>query len=255
MSLRIELERHGSVACVRLASPERGNAFGPPDFARLAAMFEQAWADTGTRALVLTGSGKQFSAGADMGDLGAVGDADMAELVAAQTERIASAFAMSPIPTVVAVNGSVAGAACSLVLMADVAVASDNARFLFPFAKLGLVADTGLNRLLAQQIGAARARRILFESGSVTAVEALEWGILRSLHSPDSLHAEAVACATRLGAMPSGVHAAMRALLSDAASSSAGLRDEAAAQSARLRHPETIAAISAAAQAMANRRH
>lgn len=255
MALRIELERHGPVACVILASPERGNAFGPQDFARLATVFEQAWADVGTRALVLTGEGKQFSAGADIGDLGAVGDADMAALVAEQTERIATVFAMSPVPTVVAVNGSVAGAACGLVLMADIAVASDNARLLFPFARLGLVPDTGLSRLLAQQIGAARARRILFEGGSITAADALEWGMLRSLHAPESLHAEAVACAAGLGAMPSGVHAAMRALLADAAALSAGLGREADAQSVRLRHPETVAAIFAAAQAMASRRH
>jgi len=255
MSLRILTERHGPVALVRLASPERGNAFGPCDYGRLADMLEQVSAEDGTRAVVLIGSGQQFSAGADIGDLGAVGDADMAALVGAQTERIALALATLPVPTIVAVNGAVAGGACGLVLMADIAIASENARFLFPFARLGLVADTGLTVLLARQLGAARARRILFEGASIAASQALDWGIVQSLHTPDTLEAEALACATALAGMPSGVHAAMRALLVDPASVLPRLADEAWTQAERLRDPETGAAIAAAAQAMAKHRH
>ena len=196
-----------------------------------------------------------FSAGADLGDLSAIGDVDLSGLVVEQTGRIANAFAMSPVPTVAAVNGAVAGAACGLVLMADIAIATHDARFVFPFTRLGLVPDTGLTCLLAQQIGAGRGRRILFDGGRIDAAQALEWGIVGSLHSPEALDSEALKCAAVLAAMPFGVHAATRALMSVSNVLQSTVREEAAAQAKRLREPETRAAIATAAQALSERRN
>jgi len=254
MPLQIECERLGSTALLRLASPERGNAFQPDDFGRLADLMEQSVTEPGVRVLVLTGRGKLFSAGADLGDLGSIGDADLAAIVEEQTGRIAAAFSRSPVPTVVALNGAAAGAACALVLLADIAIAADNARLLFPFARLGLVPDTGLTMLLAEQIGASRARCVLMEGGSISAAKALEWGIVSSLHEPGDLEAATLACAKGLGAMPSGTHAATRSLMRDADVLLAQLRRESCAQADRLREPETRAAIAHAAVAIGARR-
>lgn len=250
MAIRLETDQVGTVARIRLASAERGNALKPDDFACIADLVDQLAEAPGVRAIIVTGSGSVFSAGADLADLSSVGDETLANIFETQTVRISEVFERCRVPTIVSVNGAAAGAACSFALMADIAIAADTARFLFPFARLGLVPDAGSTLLLAQRIGGGHARRVLLQGGSISATQALSWGLVASVHTAPELDEAAVAAASRLGAMPAGIHLAIRNLLQDSAVLRRGLMREANAQAVRLQDPETRAAIAEAAQSL-----
>lgn len=241
-ALALETTVAGAVAIVRLASPERANAMGPGDMARLAEAVRQAAVLPGVRALILTGKGKSFSAGAMLGDLDAIDAEAMADVMIADFAAIDAAITRSPVPVIAAINGACAGAAVGLALLADVAIASDTARLLFPFATLGLVPDTGIAPLLAAQLGVAGARALLMQAGQLDAAQALAAGLVVAVVEAQSLEAEALA--NRCADMPAGVHSAIRALLlAEETRRAAHYAREAQAQAARLANPETRAAI------------
>jgi 2-(1,2-epoxy-1,2-dihydrophenyl)acetyl-CoA isomerase len=244
-AIAIEVERDGPIAIVRLASPERGNALGPADLGRIATVLNDLAATDRVGVIVLTGQDGIFSAGAALDALADSPADELAEIVADQTGRLAAAIAGSPVAIIAAVDGAAAGAGAGIAMLADMMVMSSCARLLFPFARLGLVPDTGINRSLIAAVGAARARALLMTGGTLSADQCLSLGLAEAVVPADGLADAVQRLAIKLAAVPRGTHAAIRALLASS-QTEAELMAEARAQADRMRDPFTQAALTSA---------
>ncbi len=207
------LEHRDAVAIVTLNRPERLNAISPRLVHELLDVVETTARDDGTRALVITGSGRGFSAGADLA--ASVEDRDLdVELDERDGYRrmlqgpighwgvLYSALGHYPKPYIAAVNGVSAGAGLSLALAADIRIASTEARFISVFIRRGLVPDTGTTYHLPQLIGRGRALEMMMTGDEVDAETADRWGLVNRVVAPERLLDEAVALATRLARGP-----------------------------------------------------
>ena len=244
-AIAIEVDRDGPIAIVRLASPKRGNALGPTDLGRIAnAIIETSAADD-VGVLVLAGEGGIFSAGAALDALAGSSADDLAEIVADQTGRLATAIAECPVAILAAVDGAAAGSGAGIALLCDLMIMASGARLLFPFARLGLVPDTGINRSLAAAVGVAQARALLMSGGSLSADQCLSLGLAQAVVPADEFADAVRQQALDLARAPRGTHAAIRALLAPDRIES-GLVAEAEAQAERMRDPATLSALTKA---------
>jgi enoyl-CoA hydratase/carnithine racemase len=151
------------------------------------------------RCVVITGEGRTFSAGYDIGDLPDVVLADEAEkLVAHPFAAAIDAVEAYPYPTLAALNGHAIGGGLELALACDLRIAAEPTKLGMPPAKLGLVySHTGIRKFI-EVIGAARTRELFLVGGRVTAPQALTWGLVSSLVPAEELGAAAVALAAEI---------------------------------------------------------
>ncbi|MFZ3127009.1 MAG: enoyl-CoA hydratase-related protein [Rhodoferax sp.] len=213
---------HGAVALITLNRPAALNSFTRAMHADLWAALDQAEANPAIRAVVFTGAGRGFCAGADLNasDL-ASGDSavqrpdpgESIEKAFNPTTRRLQALRM---PTVAAVNGVAAGAGASFALACDIAIAAPSARFIQAFCKIGLIPDAGSSWLMPQRLGMARALALAMTGDALDAAQAREWGLIWDV-ADDCLGA-AMAMAQRLAAMPTQALVATRHLLREGAS-------------------------------------
>lgn len=208
-------ERDG-VATITLNRPDVYNAID----ATLAADLKDALAQAAggpARAVVLTGSGRAFCAGADVKDLMAgyqAGQApDLGALIDRDFNPILMAIADLPKPTLAAVNGPAAGAGIGLALACDLRIASDKATFTMAFINIGLVPDTGTAWTLPAIVGYGRAMELAYSGRQVKADEALSIGMVHRLCDPDDLAAQAHEWAATLAAGPTRAYGRTKALL------------------------------------------
>lgn len=141
------------------------------------------------RALVITGSGRAFSSGADLAD---AGTGDVEKRLLEEYAPLIRAIRAAPVPIIAAVNGVAAGAGVSLAFACDLVVASDDARFVPAFGQLGLVPDAGLSHVLVRALGRHRAAAFLFFGRPMGASEAQRLGLVHAL-APASLLLETTA--------------------------------------------------------------
>ncbi|MEU7999162.1 enoyl-CoA hydratase/isomerase family protein [Micromonospora sp. NPDC049060] len=179
------VEVAGPVATVVIRNPARRNAMTTAMWRRLPELLDGLEADPAVRALVLTGAGDTFCAGADLGDLDELLDAGDASIAVAAEERLA-AFAK---PTVAAVRGACVGGGCQLAVACDLRVATTDARFGVPPARLGLVYPAPTTRRLARLVGPAVAKHLLFTAELIDAERALRVGLVDELLPGDGLAA------------------------------------------------------------------
>ena len=169
----LRIERDGDVLRVTFDRPERLNALTAGIVNALAQAIEEAPAQ-GIRTVVMTGTGRAFSSGADVGPDGAPPGMDTLEAA----NRVVRAITQSPLPVVAAVNGIAAGVGCSFALAADLAIASDSAAFMLAFTKIGLMPDGAASILVPAAVGRARAMRMALLAEKVDATTAAEWGLI-----------------------------------------------------------------------------
>ena len=211
----------GAVAVLTLNRPQALNSFSRRMHHDLWAALDRAEADPAIRALVITGAGRGFCAGADLAEFDfAPGPdlhlrADPGPLIEQTFNPTARRLLALRMPTVAAVNGVAAGAGASLAMICDMAVAAPNAAFIQAFSKIGLVPDAGGSWLLVHKIGLARAMGLALTGDKLTAVQAKAWGMIWDV--ADEPLAAALALARRLAAMPTRALVATRHLLRDAA--------------------------------------
>lgn len=213
MTIKLVTDVDGAIATVRLASPERGNAFGPDDHFALCEALATAAGREGVRCIVLTGTGPIFSAGADASALGSI---EPEQLEAAMLKSLAVVEATvdgCALPIIGAINGPCFGGAVGLALKCDVLIAAESARFGFPFAKLGLIPDSGLTYLLPRLIGEQRARALFMTGGEICARDALAFGLVHAVCPDDALPDQTRTLAERCAAMPTGSARAIRRAL------------------------------------------
>ena len=135
-------------------------------------------APTEARVLVLTGAGRGFCSGQDLGDAKKIGQTDLGKTLRDEYEPMLKAIYNCPIPTIAAVNGAAAGAGANLALAADVVIATKSAYFIQAFARIGLIPDAGGTYWLPRQIGFARAMGAALFTDRIDAEQAAEWGMI-----------------------------------------------------------------------------
>lgn len=176
--------REGDVLRLTFDKPDRLNAL-TADMIHAAADAVDAAAGDGTRVIVLTGSGRAFSSGADVGPDGAAPGFDTLDAA----NRFTLALTSSPLPVVAAVNGIAAGVGCSFALAADLTVARESAAFMLAFTKIGLMPDGGASLLVPAAVGRARTARMALLAEKVSATQAAEWGLIAEVVSDDAFDA------------------------------------------------------------------
>ncbi len=227
-------ERCDGYAVVRLNRPERLNALSHALVEDLREELTALDADPAVRAVVLTGEGRAFCSGADLGG----GPSDAEDVVRRLYNPLVAQLAGMDTPVIAAVNGVAAGAGFSLALASDLRLASENASFVLSFVKVGLVPDAGATWLLPRAVGTARAAEIALLGRKVTAAQALAWGLVNEVVAADQLLERARAVAAELAAVSASVGPIRRLLTSGwAADLDTQLDAEATAQGAAQHHP------------------
>ena len=208
--------REDGVATLTLNRPERLNALNVELGTTLVAALGRVAEDTTVRAVVLTGAGRAFCVG---GDLGLLHDArgrnaghELEGLLRAGKEIVLAIAAMRK-PVVAAINGPAAGAGMNLALACDLRVASDQASFGQNFSKVGLFPDFGGTYLLPRLVGPARAAEMFYTGEMISAAEALRIGVVSQVVPQDQLAEVVRALAARLAAAPPLAVRAVRQVL------------------------------------------
>jgi 2-(1,2-epoxy-1,2-dihydrophenyl)acetyl-CoA isomerase len=194
----------GGVARLTLNRPERLNSFNARMHEELRGALARA-ASEGARALVLTGAGRGFCAGQDLGDRQVAPDgsrADLGESIERNYRPLVLALRAFPAPTVAAVNGVAAGAGASLALACDLVVAARSASFVQAFCKLGLVPDSGATWFLPRLVGSARAMGLAMLGERLSASDAAAWGLIWRCVEDAEFPAAVDALALQLAAAP-----------------------------------------------------
>ena len=185
MSDIVKYSQQGATAVITLNRPESMNAFTTDLRKGLLAALLQANADDAIRAVILTGEGRCFSAGADLKD-GL--KRSVKEMLLQEYRPVQEAIASMPKPIIAAVPGSAAGIGLSIALQCDLLIMADNAFMLSPFTTISLVPDGGLNWLLVRQLGYRRAFQLSVESERIAADRCVELGLANKTVPADELH-------------------------------------------------------------------
>lgn len=200
---RVTVSADGRVAVLALNHPEVLNAVSARIIAGAMAALDFIENDAQFRALVLTGEGKAFCAGANLSEIApGLSAGDMLEQVYHPFLRRLTHFRW---PVVTAVNGPAVGIGMSFALSGDLTIAARSAFFQQGFSKLGLVPDGGSSWLLPRLIGLARARELALLSEKLPAEKALEWGLINCVADDAGLRPEAMALAEKLADGPAAL--------------------------------------------------
>lgn len=200
----IEIEREAGLLVLRLNRPDKANSVTKAMLEDL----DAALAGEPPAALILTGAGKVFSAGADLDEARAGLATD------GVWERLSARIAALPCLTIAALNGTLAGGAMGMVLACDLRLAVPGAKFFYPVMKLGFLPQPSDPARLVALVGPARAKLILMGGAKIEADEALAWGLIDRIVEPPSLLESARALAADTLAAKPGHAAAIKRLIS-----------------------------------------
>ena len=207
---KVKYEREGDVAVITLNDPATLNAITAEMSEELSAAFERAVCEA--RAVVLTGEGRAFSSGANLGGgappMGDDGKIDLGRVLEERYNPFVTRLRDLPIPFVTAVNGAAAGVGCRFALMGDLIVAAESAYFLQAFRRIGLVPDGGSTYLLPRMTTRARAMEMMLLGEKLPAAKALEWGLINRCVPDAELMPAAKALALELANGPTKALAA-----------------------------------------------
>ncbi len=223
----ILVETHPYWRRLVLNRPARLNAVDAGMLERLIAAIDAAEADPACRAVVLTGAGRGFCAGQDLGPDVTPSDAgapDLEALAGRYHHEIVRRIRASRLPFIAAVNGVAAGAGAGFALACDIVVAARSVKFVQAFVRIGLIPDSGSTFFLSHLVGDARARALTMLGDALDAETAERWGMIWRAVDDAALVAETETLMERVVALPSGAIAGMKRLF---ASASAGASLEA----------------------------
>ncbi len=194
------------VLTLTLNRPERANAFNTELIGELRDALAKASSDSQVRVIVLTGAGNSFSAGHDISEMSDVRAQDISyrehlhqtyNPLILQIRRIEK-------PIIAAINGTCAGAALGIALACDLRFISEETKLVVGFGGIALAPDSAVSLFLPVLIGLGRAEEFYFSNASISAQQALEWGIANRVFSPASFMQETMAYAERLATGPIG---------------------------------------------------
>jgi 2-(1,2-epoxy-1,2-dihydrophenyl)acetyl-CoA isomerase len=201
---KILLVRDNGLATITLNAPDRLNAVSRKMIAEIKLCWEELAADDTVRAVLLTGAGRGFCAGADLADPDreASATADSGAALEKFFNPVIRAMRALPKPIVSAVNGVAAGVGMSFALASDIAIAGKSASFLQAFARIGLVPDGGSTWFLPRLVGDQRARALAMLAPQITAEQAKQWGLIWDVVEDAVLMATATEIARKLADGP-----------------------------------------------------
>jgi 2-(1,2-epoxy-1,2-dihydrophenyl)acetyl-CoA isomerase len=235
------VERNDGLVTVTFNRPEKKNAVTAENWMALDRILAEIADNPADRALLLTGAGGNFSAGADLsgsggkdsGKSGLTGRGRQSVLYEMRTVgEIIIRLQRLPKPTIAAVDGVAVGVSLGLALACDLVIASDRARLCEVFVKRGLALDGGTSWTLPRHVGLRRAKQIAFMGDWVGAEDALAWGLVNEVVPPEELMKVATAWGRRLASGPTTALSLIKRLL-DASGSltfEQAIEDEARAQ-------------------------
>ncbi|MEM8592013.1 MAG: 2-(1,2-epoxy-1,2-dihydrophenyl)acetyl-CoA isomerase PaaG [Pseudomonadota bacterium] len=195
---------HGLWVEITLNRPERLNSFDDEMHLELRACLEQAVTEK-KRAVLLTGAGRGFCAGQDLGDRDPAkmdGPPDLSVTLTTFYNPLVRLIREADMPVICAVNGVAAGAGANLAIACDIVLAAETAKFIQSFAKVGLVPDAGGSWNLTHLLGPARAKALAMTGEPIMATQAAEWGMIWNALPADDLMDEARALTDRLAKGP-----------------------------------------------------
>ena len=211
----IEFSIENNIATITLNRPERLNALSDGLKADLLHAVRHLNQNPGiARALLITGKGRAFCAGADLGD-GIVNmeNVDLAQSLISDYHPMLLELANLEMPVVSAVNGIAAGAGMSIAVSADIVIAARSAYFLQAFVNIGLVPDSGSSYLLPRLIGNARASAMMMLGEKVMAEKALDWGMIAEVVDDENLMEHAATVTSKLANGPTKAITGVRQLM------------------------------------------
>ena len=195
----------GQVSYITLNRPEALNAITPEQREYVIRLLAEASADADVRAVVLTGTGRGFCAGADLRGGSGGGErvaGDVARMLRLGAQRLTAAVLDCEKPVIAAVNGTAAGLGAHLALACDLVLAAESAKFIEVFVRRGLVPDGGGAYLLPRLVGPQRAKELMFFGDALSAADAEGLGLVNRVVPDAELDKTAREWATRLAAGP-----------------------------------------------------
>ena len=213
----VRLEKSESVATVTFNRPEKMNAYNSIMLNELVSVLKDVALDDDIRAVIITGEGRAFCAGADVQDIDALlslqNELSESQDILKLLNRAVLAVRQMPKPVVAAVNGVAAGGGANLVQACDVIIASDKARFAENFINIGLVPDGGGTFFLPERIGYHRSAEIFFTGRILSAQEALDMGLYNRVVASEEVASAAREFARDLARRPTKAISACKSIL------------------------------------------
>ena len=210
-------ERRESFAIVRLNRPEKFNALSREMILNLSEVFTNLKSQSDLRTIILTGAGdRSFCAGTDISELAEL-DKDRAREVSERGQALCNQIESYGVPVIAAVNGIAAGGGCELALACHLRIASANAQFSLPETKLGIIPGYGGTQRLAREIGHGRALEIMLTGRTVSAAEALQFGLINRIAAAGELLVAAESLARQIASLaPLAIRACLEAVIKGA---------------------------------------
>jgi 2-(1,2-epoxy-1,2-dihydrophenyl)acetyl-CoA isomerase len=220
MSETLRVEQRAGWHKLTLNRPDKLNAANEEMLRAVLAALDAAEADRACRAVLLTGAGRGFCAGQELGPAMMPGPGGPPDLGAAADlhHAVVRKLRSVPLPVVCAVNGVAAGAGASHAFACDIVLAARSAKFAMAFVKIGLVPDSGASHFLTQRIGEARARAMAMLGEAIDATRAEAWGLIWKVVDDAALQPEAEALTATLAKAPTEALARMKRLFAVAGS-------------------------------------
>ena len=212
----IVLEKTNGVANLTLNRPDRLNSFNVQMHEELQSALDDIATDGETRCVVLTGAGRGFCAGQDLGDRAVSADQaapDLGMSVEKFYNPLIRRLTNLKMPVICALNGVAAGAGASVVMACDIVIAARSASFILSFAKVGLVPDSGSSWHFARAIGLPRAKAMAMLGNKVKAEQAEQWGLIYQVVEDDDLHTAAAELGNHLAKQPTEALANIKELV------------------------------------------
>ena len=219
MSETVLVETHGDWMQITLNRPDKLNCLNKSMHLALRAALQQAH-DQAARAVLITGAGRGFCAGQDLGDRRpGTSDwpPDLQQTLNDYFNPNIKLITSLPAPVICAVNGVAAGAGMSIAFACDMVLAADSASFIQSFSKIGLVPDAGSSWILPRRVGMARAMGLALTATPLSAVDAEAWGLIWKRYEDDALLQAARAMAEQLASGPTAAFASTKMLMQRAA--------------------------------------
>ena len=215
---KILLTRDAGLATLTFNAPDRLNAVSRKMIAEIKTCWEELAADDSVRAVLITGAGRGFCAGADLADPDreASAAADSGAALDKYFNPVIRLMRTIPKPIVAAVNGVAAGVGMSFALASDIAIAGKSASFLQAFARIGLLPDGGSTWFLPRLVGDQRARARAMLAPQIPAEKAKEWGLIWDVVDDAALMATAIETARKLASGPTLALARIKGALAQA---------------------------------------
>jgi 2-(1,2-epoxy-1,2-dihydrophenyl)acetyl-CoA isomerase len=221
MSEAVLFDVQSAVATITLNRPDRLNALNEDIHNGLRAAFDRIETDETIRAILVTGAGRGFCAGADLMQslTGATADTkvDLGTALDHDYNPLIRRMRALPKPIVSAVNGVAAGAGANLAFAGDIIIAAKSASFTQAFIRIGLIPDAGGTYFLPRLAGDARARALAMLGETITAAQAEQYGLVYKVFDDEGFQKEALKIATELAARPTQALAAIKTALTASA--------------------------------------